>query len=55
VSERTKNFIDIIDGFDGLRYGIYVFGAFCAKREYITDLDYVVMDTVQDIDRTEKT
>ena len=44
ISERTKDFLKEINGFDELRYGIYVFGAFSAKREHLIELDYAVMD-----------
>jgi len=44
ISDRTKKFIEKINGFDELRYGIYVFGAFSAERRYLIELDYAVMD-----------
>jgi HEPN domain-containing protein len=44
INPRSKKFIDQIDGYDHLRYAIYVFGAFSAEREYLIELDYAVMD-----------
>lgn len=58
IFSSTKKFIDIINGFDDLRYAIYIFGAYSAERSYLIDLDHAVMDIrkycTSDIDMSKK-
>ena len=43
ISDKAIKFIKNIDGFDGIRYAEYMFGAFSAERDYLIGLDYTVM------------
>ncbi len=44
IFNQTREFIKQINGFDELRYAMYLFGAFSAKHSFLVDLDYSVMD-----------
>lgn len=43
LPEKVTDFIEKIDGFDQLRYAVYMFGGFSADRDYLIKLDYTVM------------